>query len=119
MSYIINDVVGLVQALKIKMEKDNDDLYTIPRTSTGYTRRIFRKAVSGFIRYLKKWLPEKKVLKMLMKAYRGGNAHLNRYYHGLIIHDLRSKDISSSYPFQLLKWKYPKKFVEGYVKYFK
>lgn len=119
MSYIINDVVGLVQGIKIKMEKDGDDLYTIPRTSTGYTRRIFRKAVSGFIKYMKKWLPKKKVLKMLMKAYRGGNAHLNRYYHGLIIHNAKSKDISSSYPFQLLKWKYPKNFVEGYVKYFK
>ena len=37
--YCINDVRGLVQALKREMSMDHDTLYTIPLTSTGYVRR--------------------------------------------------------------------------------
>lgn len=41
--YGINDVRGLVQAMKIQMERDGDDLYTIPLTNTGYVRRDVKK----------------------------------------------------------------------------
>lgn len=117
--YIVNDVRGLVKGVQLKMEYDGDDQYTIPRTATGYVRRIFRKAIGGYIRWLKKWLPDKEVLMMLKNAYRGGNTHCNRFYTARIIEGVKSKDISSSYPFQLLKWKYPREFKKGYEEYFK
>jgi hypothetical protein len=45
MLYCINDVRGLVQALKKEMQLDGDTLYTIPLTSTGYVRRDCKKAM--------------------------------------------------------------------------
>lgn len=119
MLYIINDVRGLVKAIQLKLEKDGDTLYSLPRTSTGYVRRIFRKAIGGYIKWFKQWLPDEDVLIMLQKAYRGGNCHANRFYTGSIVKDVKFKDISSSYPFQLLRWKYPKKFTKGNIRDFK
>ena len=36
LAYCINDVQGLVEAIKTEMKNDGDTLYTIPLTSTGY-----------------------------------------------------------------------------------
>lgn len=117
--YCVNDVRGLVEGVKKKLENDGDDLYTVPKTSTGYPRRIFRRAVSGYIKWFRKWLPNLEVLRLLKRVYRGGNTHTNRYYTGMILENVKSKDIASSYPFQLLKWKYPKEFKKGIEAYFK
>lgn len=97
--YCTNDVKGLVQAMKKEMEFDGDDLYTIPRTSTGYVRREAKKAMRDFNRnFLKDMLPDYEVYEMLREAFRGGNTHANRYYVGKILHDVSSADRSSSYP---------------------
>lgn len=51
--YCINDVRGLVEALYIEMHMDDDNLYTIPLTSTGYVRRDVKAAmreISPFFR---------------------------------------------------------------------
>ena len=45
LEYCVNDVRGLVEAIKIEMEKDGDTLYTLPLTSTGYVRRDVKKSV--------------------------------------------------------------------------
>jgi hypothetical protein len=45
MAYCVNDVLGMVEALKIEMALDHDDLYTIPLTSTGYVRRDCKRAM--------------------------------------------------------------------------
>ena len=39
MLYCSNDVRGLVEAIYKRLEKDHDNLYSIPLTSTGYVRR--------------------------------------------------------------------------------
>lgn len=43
--YCVNDVKGLVEALYIEMHLDNDNLYSIPLTSTGYVRRDVKAAM--------------------------------------------------------------------------
>ena len=48
LQYSIYDVVGLVEAVKVKMSLDGDTLYTIPLTSTGYPRRDMRKAMTYY-----------------------------------------------------------------------
>ena len=97
--YCINDVKGLVQALKIEMEHDGDNLYTIPLTSTGYVRRDVKHAM----RYVPHWyirdqLPNFGTYTLLREAFRGGNTHANRYYAGMILKGVKSADRSSSYP---------------------
>ena len=48
LQYCINDVLGLVEALKRKMENDGDTIYTMPLTSTGYVRKEAKKEMDKF-----------------------------------------------------------------------
>lgn len=124
MKYIINDVLGLVEAIELEMERDGDDLYSIPKTSTGYIRRRSKKALEGYGKYIKPMMPNLKTIENLQLAFRGGNTHTNRFYAEKIVdskligYDIRSKDVSSAYIYHLLKQRYPKEFVETPIKYF-
>lgn len=124
LQYCINDVKGLRQALITEMQRDGDDLYTIPLTSTGYVRRPAKKALAGYHRYIRRILPDPEVFDYLRKAFRGGNTHANRYNSNKLItagpdHPINSYDISSSYPSVLMSEKYPGRFVEHDPKYFR
>lgn len=99
MEYCLNDVRGLVEAITIEMQHDQDNLYSIPLTSTGYVRRDVKKAMKevsfGFIRTQ---LPDWQTYVMLREAFRGGNTHANRHYSGQILRNVHSADESSAYP---------------------
>lgn len=97
--YGINDVRGLVQAMKIQMERDGDDLYTIPLTNTGYVRRDVKKAMKSYgYNRIQKLLPDYETYKLLRQAFRGGNTHANRYFADVMLYGVKSADRSSSYP---------------------
>lgn len=99
LEYCVNDVKGLVQAISIEMEHDNDNLYSIPLTSTGYVRRDVKQAMRYVPRYyIRDQLPDWDTYTLLREAFRGGNTHANRYYAGQIISNVKSADRSSSYP---------------------
>lgn len=99
LAYIQNDVLGLVEALAVEMAHDGDNLYSVPLTSTGYVRRDCKKAMRTTGRdYVRGIYPSFDVYVELREAFRGGNTHANRYYAGLILHDVHSADRSSSYP---------------------
>ena len=77
--YIINDVLGLVQALKKYMALFNDNLYSLPLTSTGFVRRDVKAAMRHYNKYeLKDMLPDYEIFELLSEAFRGGNTHANR-----------------------------------------
>lgn len=116
--YCVNDVKGLREALLVEMEKDGDDLYTIPLTSTGYVRREAKEALKGYGGYIHNMLPGLALFMLLRKAFRGGNTHANRWNADKIIrafpgYEINSYDISSSYPSVLLSEMYPTKFYES------
>lgn len=97
--YCQNDVLGLVEALTIEMSKDDDNLYSIPLTSTGYVRRDAKFAMRSTPKgYVERMLPGEELYTMLREAFRGGNTHANRYYVGMILDNVKSADRSSSYP---------------------
>ena len=97
--YCVNDVRGLVEAMRRQMSLEDDSLYTLPFTSTGYVRRDVRAAMRHYNKYdLKAMLPDYDIFCMLREAFRGGNTHANRYYSGLIMKDVKSYDRASSYP---------------------
>lgn len=108
LAYCVHDVQGLVEALTIEMRHDNDDLYKIPLTSTGYVRRDAKRAMQeASHQQLKECLPDYELYKMLREAFRGGNTHANRYYTGYTIHNVHSADRSSSYPDVQCNCKFP------------
>lgn len=119
LEYCINDVRALTSALINEMQKDKDDLYTIPLTSTGYVRRIFKEALYPLRKQLQKQLPTLDILNALRMAFRGGNTHANRWNANRLIEELvYSYDISSSYPSVLLTEKYPQEFIKTDVSKF-
>ena len=108
MEYIINDVIGLTEAIKKEMELDGDTLYTIPLTSTGYVRRDAKRAMRTISHnYVKNQLINYDVYKMLREEFRGGNTHASRFFACLILSNVKSADRSSSYPEVLCNCLYP------------
>lgn len=108
-AYCAHDVQGLVEAMKNRMEKDGDTVYTLPLTSTGYVRREVKKSVQMFLPHdwIRGILPDLEVYDALLEAFRGGNTHANRYYSGEILHNVESWDRSSSYPDVQLNCRFP------------
>ena len=98
LSYCVNDVIGLVEAIRHEMSIDGDTLHTIPMTSTGYVRREAKRALRPYGRQINDMLPEYEIFQMLREAFRGGNTHASRHVAGEIITDVHSYDRSSSYP---------------------
>lgn len=108
LQYCINDVKGLVEAMRIQMDLEHDTFYTLPLTSTGYVRRDVKAAMRHFNRQeLKDMLPDYNVFEMLREAFRGGNTHANRFYSNVILHDVHSNDYASSYPNVQINCRFP------------
>lgn len=108
MLYCVNDVRGLVEALKKKMEKEGTNVQTIPLTSTGYVRKDVKRSMDNYNReQLHDLLPSYDVYLLLREAFRGGNTHGNRWYSGEILHDVKSYDRVSSYPDVMINGEYP------------
>lgn len=117
--YCINDVKGLTQALIKKMKLDHDNLYTIPRTSTGYSRRLSKQRLSKHIKWIRRILPDLEVFRALRDEFRGGDTHAHRFNSNVLIKyvQINSYDISSSYPAVMLSEEFPMKFYPAESKY--
>lgn len=108
MTYCINDVKGLVQALKKQLASDGDTVASVPLTATGYVRRDVRAAMKQYNhKQLKAMLPGVKVYKALREAFRGGDTLSNRWQTDEILENIGSADIISSYPASMLLDKFP------------
>lgn len=114
LEYCVNDVRGLVEAIKAEMQRDSDNLYTIPLTSTGYVRRDVKAALRLWGRYkVNELLPYPELYVLLREAFRGGNTHANRYFVKNPdfpmppIENVASADRSSSYPDTQVNYMFP------------
>ena len=114
------DVITLYHAIMSIMQREGDTLKTIPMTNTGYVRRSYKKACLGTTynggsfrkkseekfkkkkNYRKENMDKQRITleqyNLLLKAFRGGNTHANRYKVGRIIENITSYDFASSYP---------------------
>ena len=111
--YILNDVKGLVQSIRIDMQTNNDNLYSFVLTSTGLCRRDVKLVLGKYKKLVRRLLPGLELYLLLRDAFRGGNTHGNRYYSGYIINNVHGIDESSCYPTMLVTRKYPmKRFVK-------
>ena len=108
LDYCINDVKGLVQAIGKMLKADDDNLLTVPLTSTGYVRRDVKEAMRGFNHtQMYQMQPTIDVYMLLREAFRGGDTLSNRWNTAEILKNIRSVDIVSSYPASLLLRRYP------------
>lgn len=116
LEYCVNDVICLNECIITKMEDEDDDLYTIPLTSTGYVRRSVKKAIQAegpsLIKKIRAMMPDYDTYMELQEAFRGGNTHANRYYSGILLEEkdygkIHSADRSSSYPAVICNALYP------------
>lgn len=114
LQYSVNDTIGLLEAMYKRMLLANDNLYTLPLTSTGYVRRETKKAMYGWARKHKDVFPSIDVFDLLEEAFRGGDTHANRYYSGIVVKadgknilGIGSYDRSSSYPDVVLNCVFP------------
>lgn len=111
--YCFNDVYGLWEAIKYRLRFDS--LNSIPITSTGYVRRACRQAMRKNRKnreHFLDWKIDGDLYKLIKQIFRGGNTASNRYLASQILDDVGSYDISSAYPFVMVAYKYPTKFLE-------
>lgn len=118
--YSLMDVITLHKAIESIMNREGDTIQSIPMTNTGYVRRACKKACIGekapdhkhyidatiddireFTKYKENFRKMETSLEeynMLVRAFRGGNTHANRYKVNRIIENVDSYDFASSYP---------------------
>ena len=109
LDYIKADVDILHKLIQTRLTME-DSIADIPLTSTGYIRRVMKKAIRADKRVFKKIKSIKmnKDMYLLSKqAFRGGYVHANAGYTGKTLHDCASFDLGSSYPSSMAQFKYP------------
>lgn len=109
--YCYNDVKGLTEALRNMFDRDKKyNIASIPVTSTGFVRKDarteMRKNPKNHKAFIESRLDEH-LYKMLRLAFRGGNTHANAEHVNEHLHNVKSWDITSSYPAWILTKTYP------------
>ena len=107
-SYCGYDVIGLLEAMKKRMDMEHDTLYSLPLTSTGYVRRLAKHAMKSFnYKQLHAMMCDEKVYTLLRAEFRGGDTHANRYHVNQILENVISYDRASSYPDVMVNYRFP------------
>lgn len=107
LDYATGDVFATTELVERINSANGDTLYTMPYTSTGYVRRDIKEATRGYTAKLAALYPSYDAYKLLRSAFRGGDTHANRYLAGTKLEHVKSRDISSSYPFQMATKLFP------------
>ena len=104
------DVLVMYAGLKIYRDKYGS-LQDIPLTQTGEIRKIIKKMYAdntAYKHFVTKLQPATvDDYKTLRAAFGGGDTHANYMHAGKVLHDVGSYDLTSDYPSQMCKRKYP------------
>lgn len=116
LKYIENDTLALVECLDALCIKLNKSVSSLPYTATGIVREEIRdigKENNAHRDFLRKASDLQQQMKM-EKLYHGGFCHASRFYIGDILddEDTEGADFVSSYPFCLIAFRYPGKFIK-------
>lgn len=122
LAYCYNDVKGLSEAIRDRLEKDKYNIATIPLTSTGYVRKDTQHSMNKNPKNRGKFHDTKltpNLYRLCRAAFRGGNTHSNAAHTGQLIGvpcerypdakggKIYHYDIGSSYPASILCGTYP------------
>lgn len=117
LAYCFNDVLVMYFGL-LQYKEKYGHIIDIPFTQTGEVRKevIERMNVSSEYKYRKrciKLIPETiEDYALLCDCFMGGYAHSNAVHTNVVLDNVRSKDISSSYPIVMCLEKYPMTYFE-------
>lgn len=117
LAYCFNDVLVMYFGL-LQYKEKYGHIIDIPFTQTGEVRKevIDRMNVSSEYKYRKrciKLIPESiEDYALLCDCLMGGYAHSNAVHTNIVLDNVRSKDISSSYPTVMCLEKYPMTYFE-------
>lgn len=120
LAYCFNDVLVMYFGL-LQYKEKYGHVIDIPFTQTGEVRKevIARMNVSSEYKYRKrciKLIPESiEDYALLCDCFMGGYTHSNAVHTNIVLDNVRSKDISSSYPVVLCLEKYPMTYFEETV----
>lgn len=108
LDYCRNDVLGLIEAMRVQLDTNKDTLCSCPTTATGYVRRDVKRCMANWSWYgLQAVQPSLDVYRALRRAFRGGDTHCNRFYSGCVLENVGSADRSSSYPEVCINHEFP------------
>lgn len=108
LEYCQNDVLGLVEAIAVFLKVYRLSLYNVVLTSTGLVRRDVKRVMANWSYYgLQAVQPTPEVYIALREAFAGGDTHANRYFAGVILHNVKSMDKSSAYPDADVNYDFP------------
>ena len=122
LQYAENDVLIIHYFILEEMEKNNNLIFEIPLTKTGYCRRYTRECIKKYGSYekhramIKACYPTPKQFILLARAYQGGYTHANVKYVDEVLNNVASYDFESSYPAQCVFKKFPYKFEKIHIK---
>ena len=119
-NYCVNDVLVVMSYIQEEIEK-NGDITKIPMTKTGYVRRFCRNKLTkdynnpkkskykalGYHDFIKRLSITPDEYKQLKRAFQGGFTHANALRVGIVLNNVASYDITSSYPTVMLSEKFP------------
>lgn len=117
LAYCFNDVLVMYFGL-LQYKEKYGHIIDIPFTQTGEVRKevIDRMNVSSEYKYRKrciKLIPETiEDYALLCDCFMGGYTHSNAIHTNVVLDNVRSKDISSSYPTVMCLEKYPMTYFE-------
>ena len=120
LTYCEHDCLVVYELIK-KFKTQYNHVVNIPLTQTGTLRRECQQMYRKNYKY-KKWLNQQlpqtfENLKFILAAFSGGYTHANYYYTGSVLKNIKSMDITSSYPTVMIAEKYPvTQFFESNVK---
>lgn len=110
MGYCEYDILCMFHGLYVYRSKYGT-IENIPLTQTGEVRRVVRnmyKKDSNYHRKMTDLLPRDATeYKFLRSAFSGGYTHANYLFAKRVIKNVKSKDISSSYPFVMISEMFP------------
>lgn len=109
MEYCEHDILVMHRGLKNYLEKYGR-VHDIPLTQTGEIRLIVKKMMNDnkYNRIVSHMQPSTgEEYNLLLNAFLGGETHANYCNANIALHDVMSKDFSSSYPFNMCVRKYP------------
>lgn len=111
--YIYKDT-EVVAEYVLKKIKEYGSISEIPMTSTGEVRYLFVKELSTTKTLesihnlaVKYTAPTMELQNLLISIYSGAYTHCNYLWIDQTLHNLRCRDIASSYPYQMVARKYP------------
>lgn len=109
--YCMFDVIVLYHYIEGQIAENKRNITDIAKTFTGVTRRACRKDCvndSIHVKYYKECkIKDIEIMRALQQAFQGGYTHSNSANAGYTLENVDSYDLSSDYPSQMVKQKFP------------